>query len=928
MPLSTPIEPEGLLDAPLATNREAANCATSEFDWLPPVRSRPDFNDPFPQADEPFDPHWTGHSIFDLVRRVAERQPDRIAVSDGARRLTYRGLLACAVRLAGRIAAAIEPGAPVAILLPNDVSYPAALLGCFAAGCPCIALDRDYPHDRNRAIVEHSGAAAVVLSPAETWSGAAAAIWLDVVEAEAGALAPRNPPGGPDDPAVIVYTSGSTGQPKGIALSQRALLHRAGQLIGSLRLGLGDRTLPLGSPCTVAGLLQTFEALLAGATLIKVNVRTAGIGGVLDAIAREGVTAVFATPALLRGLCRSGGARAKLASVRCVHPSGEVLLSADVKLLRQVIPEECSILTAYGLTEAPAICQWFVPRDELTPGRVPVGYPVSGYDRAIVDDDDRPVAAGATGELVVRSRYTALGEWRDGKVVPGFVLADPGDPALRVVHTGDLVRQRSDGLLTVIGRKDRQIQIRGMRVEPFEIECALRGCASVADAAVVSREDAGETSLTAFVVFAAPTDAGADAIEAVRRHLAQALPSHMRPSRIISLDRLPLLPGYKIDNDALRALSRSPAQSAPRFGQDIAAGDDARAAIEAAWCGVLDRDSLERGATFAEAGGDSLRLLTLVFDAERRLGVTLPLADFDHDMTACQMMLVVRAALAAAPVVRAPSHPESSMAVLLKSGTLAPPVFIAHGLGGHVGEVSAVGKHLGGDRPVFALQAAGLHGGAVAADVEGFAAQHVAAITEIQPHGPYVLIGYSLGGLLLLEAARMLQRRGERIAFLALLESYPHRRFWPLRPWLGLLGERAQHHLAALRRARPREGAARLVSLSRSVIAHLGARLGVTPQPLVKHWNAGSPGLRAVRRGLVTAEARFRVQRYTGDIAFFKPEVRRWEFPADPLSVWRDLADHLEVITVPGSHLTMCTDHAEALAASLDRRIERALAAA
>jgi amino acid adenylation domain-containing protein len=947
LPLTALASSANLLAVREAEATSGAGLGAAEIDWLPLNRQALDHNGPVGRSYASFDPNRVNDPIIDLVRRVSEREPDRIAVSDGVQQLSYRELLSRALRCAENIAAMVAPGDAIAILLPNGVAHPVAVLACLAAGCPCIVLDRDYPEDRNRAIIEHSGAKAVVLSPGESAPGAITAIRLNMKDT--GAAEPlgsiRITPAAPDAPAVIIYTSGSTGQPKGIALSQRALLHRAGQLINSLHLGPADRTLPLGSPCTVAGLLQTLEALLTGATLVKANVRALGIRGVLDLIAHEQVTAIFATPALLRALCRSDGARAGLASLRCVHPSGDVLLSADLDLIWTAIPDDCLIMAAYGLTEAPVICQWFVPRDVIEPGRVPVGYPVPGYACAIIGETGRPVDDGVPGELVVRSRFTALGEWCDGKVLAGSLYRDAADPSMRVLHTGDLVRRHADGSMTVLGRKDRQIQIRGMRVEPYEIECALRRSPAVVDAAVIPREDAGETSLAAFIVPAARGEAGT--VSLVRRHLAEILPSQMQPSRILAVDNLPLLPGYKIDVEALRALDRSPEPPSPAaepdpparqgfalrnmgepadgsliFGRDLLSR--LREIVTEAWCRALGRDSLQEGITFAEAGGDSLRLLTFVFELEMQLRISLPLTNFELDMTAHELEHATRAALDDA--MSAPLQCGASPAVLLKSGAKHPPIFIASGLGAHPGGVRILAKYLAPEHSVFALQPVPLGGGQVPHEVAEFAAQYVAAIIEIQPHGPYILVGYSLGGLIMYEAARILQNKGEPIALLALLDSYPHHRFWPVRPRLALLAERSWHRLRPARRPRLREILPYVASNLARMVRDLAALPSQSAQPPAGDWYAPSATLRQIRLGLLKALARYRGARYDGNVVFFRPETR-WlrKTPKDPRSVWRPLVGEMAVVTVPGNHHTMCSIYSGTLAAALDRCIENAL---
>jgi thioesterase domain-containing protein/acyl carrier protein len=538
----------------------------------------------------------------------------------------------------------------------------------------------------------------------------------------------------------------------------------------------------------------------------------------------------------------------------------------------------------------------------------------------VLDQDGRPLGSEETGELVVRSRYTALGEWQGGRLVAGRLRPDPADPLRRTLRTGDLVRVRTDGVVVVVSRKDRQIQIHGMRIEPYEIECALRSSPSVINAAVVPCETEGETSLTAFVVLAEPCDM--DAIRELKKHLARSMPSHMRPSRIIPLERLPLLPGYKVDIEALRALGMSPERPSLPFGQDWSPVDGMGKTLEQAWCRIFGRDSWERDATFADVGGDSLDLLSLVFAVERQLDIALPLANFDLDMTDGDMARVVTAVLD--EDVIAPSRHEGSSVVLLKCGTGQPPVFITPGLSGHGGEVREIGKFLASDRPVFALQAPGLNGGAVLTEIEAFAAQYTATIEKIQPRGPYVLIGNSLGGFIALEVARILRGRGERVALTALLESYPHPRFWPISPWLDVLLGLARHHLYTIRGLPPGQIVPYTAIRAANLINHLAARLLRVLQPF--DVGAGSARLRKVRRGLIAAWARYRPSRYDGDIVFFKPQTTVRGLPREPLSVWWKFVGQMEVITVPGDHDTMRGAHADSLAAALDRCIERALA--
>jgi thioesterase domain-containing protein len=263
---------------------------------------------------------------------------------------------------------------------------------------------------------------------------------------------------------------------------------------------------------------------------------------------------------------------------------------------------------------------------------------------------------------------------------------------------------------------------------------------------------------------------------------------------------------------------------------------------------------------------------------------------------------------------------------LLKSGSGQPAVFIATGLGGYAGGLTSIGKYLDGGRPVYALRPTGVTGDAPLAEIEAIAGQYVAAITKIQPSGPYVLVGHSLGGLIMLEAALMLRAQGAEIALLAMLESYPHPRFWPMRPWLEMIASREWYYVREMRRMSRGDILTFAVTRAAGLVRDLTARMGKTTEPLTERRNRGSALLDDIRHLLSVAEAAYRPRRYDGRIVFFQPQARSWQFPDDPLSVWRKLADEIELVSVPGDHVTMCTTHADALSSALHRCIEKALA--
>ncbi|HJQ55984.1 MAG TPA: AMP-binding protein [Vineibacter sp.] len=611
------------------------------FPWRAIEAPALDANGPPSLPFRHFPAAWSDRPAIGLLRDAAQRFADRTASDDGEHRLTYGEMWAAVCRLARTIDDATVPGAPVAVLLPSDAYFQIGLLACLAAGRPCVVLDRNYPADRNADIIRDAAVRAVILSAADAPDelklpdGVRALRLAEPAPPDAPVPALPEVAHQPDAPAFIIYTSGSTGRPKGVVLSQRMMLHRTFQKIESLHKNEHDISVSLRSPCTVGGLLQVFECVVSGAALMQLDLQRHSLGAALRAVADRRATIMVATPAVWRAISRLENVRALLSSLRSVQTAGDVLLQADLELMRGALPSDCAILNVYGATEVPALLQWFVPRrQDMVEARVPAGYPIPGFDYAIVDEAGGAVAAGEPGELVIRSRYTAIGAWLEGGLRDGPFAVDPEDPALRIYRTGDLVRMRADGAFVTLGRKDRQLKIRDNRIEPAEIENVLRGHPAVLEAAVVARRNGETVTLLAFVV--ARQDSNPALLDDLKARLRGALPSHMQPTQVLSIDAMPLLPGRKVDEGRLLAIAAEAIRPMPAPSTTRAASRRSRDRVAQAWRRTMDRQSLEADRPFSEAGGDSLRLLELIFYLEQRCEIDLPLEAFHGDMRPSQ----------------------------------------------------------------------------------------------------------------------------------------------------------------------------------------------------------------------------------------------------------------------------------------------------
>ncbi|MFI5002558.1 MAG: AMP-binding protein, partial [Reyranellales bacterium] len=746
------------------SSEEAPHAITRNLQWNAAAHVALDRDGPADIAFRPFDPRWVDRPALDLFAAIVASHPGDVACEDIDTRLTFADLWAAARRLAATIDGAVAAGAPVGVLLPNQASYAAAVLACLGAARPCVLIDRNYPEDRVGRIVRDAGLSAVVLRRADIAGGYLLPTGVRAIELEnalEGDATPERMPAAPPPPdaaTFVVYTSGSTGAPKGIVLSQKGVLHRAAELVNAVHLRPGDKVLSLASPGTIGGLQQIFEVMLAGATLVKLDLQLLGLGQILRTIAERRITMMFSTPAVWRSVSRLEGAREMLASLRCIQSSGDTLLRVDHDLVRAVLPGDCHVLSVYGATEAPALLQWFVTSPPTGEVRVPAGYPLPDLDFAVLDKHDRPVADGEPGELVIRSRFTSLGLWRRGAVVPGDLQSDPASPGLKIYRTGDLVRQRSDGLYVVLGRRDRQIKILGNRVELAEIETALRQSPGVLDAAAVARRDDGEPLLLGFVV---PRQRGDPLVlEVVRRHLDTVLPNYMRPRRLLALDSLPLLPGRKVDEDALLAYAAP--GTAPGNEHAMAEADwtPSRRAIELvdkAWRIAMGHAPPGRSISFEQAGGDSLQLLQLIFEIERLAERPPPMERFHGRLSAQHFAVELDGCLGKAAEVL-PSD--------------VPAIFLFPPAGGGDAYLTAFRAACVARVLVRQVRYPDLRALVQAdASFERVAAHAVGQIEALKPKGSLILAGYSDGGDTAYEAARQLCKKGRHVARFLVLDT-------------------------------------------------------------------------------------------------------------------------------------------------------------
>src|SRR5262245_26524702 len=592
---------------------------------------------------ERFTDYWLERSLFERFTYIVGRHGDRIAVDDGLARYTYRELMRAAVHLARRIEAETPPQAPVGILLPNCALVPIAALACLAAGRPFVPMDCSFPAARNEQIMAEAGLRALIVdgnSSGATKAGSAVS-QIDIASsltADDDATASIAATSGP---ALILYTSGSTGRPKGTCHDQRSVSYCVAQLTNSCHLNADDRIVLLNTAGTVVGIRNMFVALLNGASLFIADPRTIGIHGVLRTLQYQRITFCNAVPTLLREFVKAKDAR-PFASLRVFRLGGETIRARDIELLRTILPSSCHIQLSYGLTESASIFQWFAPANWRPDGpRMPCGYSVPEQSIKLAQEDSAPASQG---ELIVKSRYLALGYWQNGSLQQESFERDPEDPSLRILRTGDLVHMRDDGLAEIVGRKDRQVKINGLPVNPVEVEDALCRCDGVSEAVVISRRDQDVATLIAYVVPFQP--AGESFVRDLRTAVAGFLPGYMRPTHIRVVDKIPLLPRFKADIAALEKLEESFAAASENSEAQSVQSRRIKDAVSQAWVQVLGQQSFEANLPWYQTGGDSLKKIRLWLEIEKALGVRLPFETFGDRATPSEIAGTVEKAMA------------------------------------------------------------------------------------------------------------------------------------------------------------------------------------------------------------------------------------------------------------------------------------------
>ncbi|MBO7873007.1 non-ribosomal peptide synthetase [Burkholderia pseudomallei] len=734
---------------------------TQRVDALP-MLSRDERRDLIERRNATARPYPANSGVHRLFEAQAARTPDATAIVDGATTLDYRALDARANRIAHALAhAGVRAGDRVALHLEPSIGLVAAQLAVLKLGAAYVPVDVGNPPARKAFVAQDSGARLVLGDAALDWPAAAGVPQRDLAALLAGPWpsdAPaRAPQCGGDTPAYVMYTSGSSGQPKGVLVTHRGIARLAVNS-GYATFDASDRFAFASNPAFDASTFEVWTALLNGASIgIVKRDDLLDLGALAGKLSSIGVTCLFLTTALFNR-CVSFDP-AMFARLRCVISGGE---RADPAVYRKVMEAgpPRHLLNAYGPTETTTFAAvWEAEPRTLAAQAAPIGRPIGNTSVYVLDAYGAPVPVGVTGEIHIGGPGVAQGYLNRPALSAERFVRDPfvgGDA--RMYRTGDLGRWRPDGMLDCIGRADFQVKIRGFRIELGEIEACLLEHGALAQAAVLARDDGGDGGKT-LVAYYVPRAGHEDGAPALRAHLAARLPEYMVPAAYVRLPAMPLTPNGKLER---RALPAPDERSYVR--RDYAAPQgEIETTLARIWAELFGIERVGRHDGFFELGGHSLLAVRMVARVHDVLGVEVPLRALFAD----PVLHVFASAVARASTRQA----SSNLVAFRSAGTAAPLFFIHSGLG----EIGFVGDLLPGiapEIPVYGFAAVGfLAGETPHATIEEMAAQYVDAMRRVQPHGPYRLAGWCAGGNIAFEMAHQLIAADETVEFLCMIDS-------------------------------------------------------------------------------------------------------------------------------------------------------------
>jgi amino acid adenylation domain-containing protein len=722
--------------------------------------------------------------VHEMFRQTAEQHPDLIAINSAGGCLTYSQLDQRSSFTASRIQhAGVRRNDLVVICSENRRFIIESVLGVLKAGAAFVPLSPGIPTNRLEALLaECSPKWALVDSGAtEKFHSLSVQHPIELISQEPdGELCSckvhesRAESQG-DDLSYIFFTSGSTGSSKAIAGRLKAIDHFIRWEINTFGIGLGTRVSQLTSPMFDAFMRDVFAPLCSGGTVCIPPSQEVLLDGrqLGKWIREERIAVVHTVPSLFRTIVNQSNGDGCWTDLRYVLLSGEPLLPSDVKKWHELVGTNGPrLVNLYGPSETTMTkFVYMVKETDQSRRVVPIGKPMTGATAVVVDQFGRACAPGTVGELYIRTPFRSLGYYNRPALTAEVFVQNPfsQDAGDFVYKTGDLARPTVDGNFELVGRRDHQVKIRGVRIELGEVEKAVSECPGVGQAVVIAREDNPEDKrLVAYFV----TNEGAQLnASRVRDYLTQRLPDYMIPSAWIMLEKMPLTSNGKIDRKTLESM-------VPEAGHQVEGADTEectpveeilcdiwRQVLKLAFVGVHDN--------FFQLGGHSLLIAQVISRIKTAFAIEMPLSALFEAPTVAKMAKYLAAR------GRHEEHASSSqILVSIQPQGSRTPFFCVHPVGGQVISYAELSQELGQDQPFYGLQSPPPDFFPESSpSIEQMATLYNREIRSVEPDGPYLLGGWSMGGLVAWEMAQQLIKEGETIGLLALIDTKPPSRY-------------------------------------------------------------------------------------------------------------------------------------------------------
>lgn len=710
-----------------------------------------------------------------LVADQARKTPDAPALADARWQFSYREMRQQVVALAQLLRQrGVKPGDSVAVALPRSVFLTLALHGIVEAGAAWLPLDTGYPDDRLRMMLEDARPSLLIATEDQL------ARFSDIPGLEslcyqqplaAGDDAPLAL-SKPDHTAYIIFTSGSTGRPKGVMVGQTAIVNRLLWMQDRYPLSADD-VVAQKTPCSFdVSVWEFWWPFIAGAQLVMAEPEAHRDPQAMQQFfARYGVTTTHFVPSMLAAFVASLDADSVAAcrTLRRVFCSGEALPTELCREWERLTGAPLHNL--YGPTEAAVDVSWYPACGSelaaVTGSSVPIGWPVWNTGLRILDAAMRPVPPGVAGDLYLTGIQLAQGYLGRPDLIASRFIADPFAPGERMYRTGDVARWLANGAVEYLGRSDDQLKIRGQRIELGEIDRLMSALPDVGQAvshACVFNQAAATGGDARQLVGYLVSDSGLPLdTAALKARLAEQLPPHMVPVVLMQLAELPLSANGKLDRKALPL----PTLGGERSGRPPEPGMETL--VAAAFSQLLGCEVNDIDADFFGLGGHSLLAMRLAAQLSRQLA---------RQVTPGQVMVASTvgklSALLAADLSDEQAQRLGLDTLLPLRESDGPTLFCFHPASGFAWQFSVLARYLSPRWSITGIQSPRQQGPmASAASLDEVCEHHLRTLLAQQPHGPYYLFGYSLGGTLVQGIAARLRQRGEAVAFLGLLDTWP-----------------------------------------------------------------------------------------------------------------------------------------------------------